>query len=290
MTTAERLETARKWKEISVRGLHASLPGGLRGGSYGSVRNYLAGRTEPPLEFLLEAAEILEVSVEWLRGETDHPDPRAETEHAAQDQRDREELEALRRRLEGESEQLERLFASNDVTTVRLRGALARFSRRLDAAAYPGASWSTPEVKSTILRAAAAYLTGLEWAILGAWGLRTDAKPSADRAAAGMALFQMYTVSPETDRWHSPWLDSALDLFARRLRGYGQLLSPPVYLTGSDERPEPGRDYPLTEYFERFMPFALPAMPDIQDPPSASEEGQDGQDDESTGDASPQGS
>lgn len=45
----------------------------VRGSSYGSIRNYLAGRSEPPVEFLLAAAEHLGVDANWLAFGTDHP-------------------------------------------------------------------------------------------------------------------------------------------------------------------------------------------------------------------------
>jgi hypothetical protein len=52
----------------SINRLHRELQAaGVRGSSYGSVRNYIAGRAEPPLEFLHAAADVLGVRREYLR-------------------------------------------------------------------------------------------------------------------------------------------------------------------------------------------------------------------------------
>lgn len=52
-------------KGWSINRLHQALDG-LRGSSYGSVRNYWHGRAEPSLEFLMAAAEAMGVSESWL--------------------------------------------------------------------------------------------------------------------------------------------------------------------------------------------------------------------------------
>ncbi len=74
--TKERLKEAMDHSGWSINRLRKHLKAqGVRGSSYGSVRNYL-GRTqtpsEPPLEFLLAAAEAMGVNPEYLAHGKEH--------------------------------------------------------------------------------------------------------------------------------------------------------------------------------------------------------------------------
>lgn len=77
---AARLKRGLELRGRSMRSLHLELhQGGVRGSSYASVHGYLNGRARPPLEFLLAAAEALDVSPAWLVGASGQPT----TTHAA---------------------------------------------------------------------------------------------------------------------------------------------------------------------------------------------------------------
>lgn len=71
---AGRLRRALELRDRSMRSLHLELQADkVRGSSYASVHGYLNGRAYPPLEFLLAAAEALEVDPGWLVQAVGHP-------------------------------------------------------------------------------------------------------------------------------------------------------------------------------------------------------------------------
>lgn len=62
-----RLQRSLSLRDRSIRSLHLELhEEGVRGSSYASVHGYLHGRAVPPLEFLLAAADALDVEPAWL--------------------------------------------------------------------------------------------------------------------------------------------------------------------------------------------------------------------------------
>ncbi len=76
MSIADRLEGALAKRGKSRHWLHKQLhevnpP--VRGSAYSSVRSYCRGERNPPLEFLMAAADTLKVRLEWLREEEGAP-------------------------------------------------------------------------------------------------------------------------------------------------------------------------------------------------------------------------
>ncbi len=72
---ATRLKTAMEKAGVKPHTLAAALTRqSVRGGSYGSIRNYLSGKSEPPLEFIIAAEKELGVV---LRTGEPEPEPRA---------------------------------------------------------------------------------------------------------------------------------------------------------------------------------------------------------------------
>lgn len=64
---AGRLKRALSLTDRSIRSLHLELHADqVRGSSYASVHGYVSGRADPPLEFLLAAADALDVNPAWL--------------------------------------------------------------------------------------------------------------------------------------------------------------------------------------------------------------------------------
>lgn len=98
-SSGERLEEARVLRNWSINLLHKTLDArGVRGSSYGSVRNYLSGKSEPPLEFLLAAAEALQVNANYLAYGKEHlTKARAKAAQVAEDAESglKEELERV---------------------------------------------------------------------------------------------------------------------------------------------------------------------------------------------------
>jgi len=77
MNRNNRLKWALDRAGLNQRRFHTLMRERMRrGSSHGSIHNYLTGKSEPPMEFLVEAAKILKVSAHWLvYGGSDPPEP-----------------------------------------------------------------------------------------------------------------------------------------------------------------------------------------------------------------------
>lgn len=212
-TIAGRLKRARNRAGLSINQLHKLLQAdGVRGSSYGSVRNYETGRSEPPLEFIIGAARLLNVNQRWLAtGETaiDALELHREADREAEAAR----LQARLRPMKQDEEWLERAAPGRTARAKHLRAALLRFARLLDDAETALTPWSDSGERWRVLRDALDFLS------------------RADRAFDELLLERRKDAS-WADSVHAPlpdadpratvmWYDALLGAFAQRVAGLG---------------------------------------------------------------------
>lgn len=207
MSIAARLTDAIRMREKSIREFQRDLKElEVPGSSYPAVHRYLSGKVTPSLEFIEGAAHLLRVRPAWL-AYGDAPIEQEEGHDRAFTSEFHAEMASrVVTRLLAERQQPFAFLYADDPFDLKL--VLQRFSQKLTHTGITLSEWE--EEHLAMLRAAALFIRGVETALL-------------DVAYVDPGdLETFFLMRSESPGWRIYWMEAVLELFSRRIKGFGE--------------------------------------------------------------------
>ncbi|MGI9076839.1 MAG: hypothetical protein ACR2G6_05825 [Gemmatimonadaceae bacterium] len=197
--------------------IHAE-PGG--GPGYSAVWNYVEGKKDPPVDFLLAAAKVLGVRFAWLvTGQGARTD--ADAEREARDARQRYAREVLERHRELHDEHaVNDLDLGSGPLAWHRRNAVVRFAQALFDAGSSQNRWMMQADRRALLRAAGRFLVEVDTAFAKA--TRQDPSGATEGPFERNRLAELLLLESASAGWYVVWSDEVLNIFKRRVIGLGE--------------------------------------------------------------------